>query len=152
MSRGLSGASWLLLGVVVACADADASPAYSYPFDPNGERPSTPPDNVVTTVSPNQPNDGTTDPSDLDGDEPGTDVNATGGAGGVPGTGGVGGSGTAGFGGVGGVGGVGGSPGQGLGGDGGFFGVDPDAADTAGFGGGGMGGLGGVGGAAGTGP
>jgi hypothetical protein len=146
LARGISGAGWLaLLGL--SCSDADATPAYSYPFDPNAEMPSPAPVNTVTNVAPNQPADDT----DIDEANRGDDLNATGGVGGVGGTGSAG---AGGMGAVGGVGGIGGSPGMGLGGDGGFYGFmpeDPDAADTAGFGGGGLGGVGGSGGAAGSG-
>lgn len=139
---GVSGAGWLLL-VGLACSDGDATPAYSYPFDPNAELPPTAPVNTVTTVAPNQPGgENDIDEANLDGD-----LNATGGAGG---NGGVGGTGAAGIGAMGGLGGVGGSPGISLGGDGGFYGFTPDdpgGADTAGFGG--AGGIGGTGGAAG---
>jgi len=131
---GLHGAAWLLM-LGFGCADGDATPAYSYPFDPNAE--TLAPGNTVTNVAPNQPAD------TLDEANRGDDLNATGGATGYGGAGTAG----AGIGAMGGVGGVGGSPGMGLAGDGGFYGFmpdDPRAADTAGFGGGGAGGTGGA--------
>jgi hypothetical protein len=146
-ARGISGAGWLML-LGLSCSDVDATPAYSYPFDPDAEMPPSSPVNTVTNVAPNQPAD------DLAVDEAnrGDDLNATGGVGGV---GGAGSAGMAGTGALGGVGGVGGSPGMGLGGEGGFYGFmpdDADPADTAGFGGGGLGGVGGSGGASGDAP
>lgn len=151
--RGFYGAGWLLLACV-ACADSDANPAYSYPFDPEAERPSVPPANTVTTVNPNTPGDGVMAGDDPDGDGI-IDVNATGGAGGTLGLGGSGGmAGVGGAGGVGAAAGMGGGGGIGTnaGGDGGFYGFEPEDADTAGVGGGGLGGVGGSGGAAGSAP
>src|SRR6187399_1726362 len=82
-SRGVSGAGWLML-LGLACSDADATPAYSYPFDPNAELPA--PVDPVTNVAPNQPADGT----DADEANRGDGSNATGGVGGAGGVGGTG--------------------------------------------------------------
>jgi hypothetical protein len=110
--HGMSGATWLVL-LGLACSDAGATPAYSYPFDPNAETPPPAPVNTVTDVAPDQPADET----DFDAANRGDGSNAAGGVGGVGGTG------PAGAGGIGALGGVGGL--GGLGGTGGVAGSEP---------------------------